>query len=204
MTRRPVDTRLKQRMIGAIVLTALAIIVIPMLLDGSAQDRAKVIARIPEPPAIPLRKLTVTDIDRKMKQMQASSAATLPHLAETRTAPAAPDNATTPADSPAAGGNAAGLNLDQNNLPVSWSLQLASFKNRDNATKLRASLRAAEYRAYIIAASTDDGDVYRVFVGPMLEKAKLAELGKKIESRFNLKGQIVRYRIEDDAGQLGG
>lgn len=246
------DTRLKQRLIGAIVLTALAIIIVPMLLDGTAQDRARIVARIPEPPGIRLTKITVADIDHRMTQMEAASAAKVPHLAEsvpqsqksaasvnaasgqgaapTASANSHPTKTTPDAAAPANGEPAktdtgatkpgtptvvpqqvatsakddAGLALDKNGLPVGWCLQLASFRDHQNALNLRKKLRDAHYRAYVIAARTDQGTVYRVLVGPMLQKAKLAQFGKQIESSFNLKGEIVRYRIEADAGQLGG
>ena len=215
---RYLETRLKQRMIGAIVLTALAVIILPMLLDGSAGDRAKVVARIPEPPAVELKKLTISDIDQKMKQMAQESASRLPQAAEqqvTTTGKTVPQTgssasdktasapseavATTPATTPANE-----FALDKDNLPVSWSLQLGSFQDHQNALKLRADLRQADYRSYIIAAQTDQGSVYRVFVGPILDKSRLEKIGQEIRSKFNLKGQIVRYKIADDAGQLGG
>ncbi|MBD3649333.1 MAG: SPOR domain-containing protein [Pseudomonadales bacterium] len=95
--------------------------------------------------------------------------------------------------------------LDEDQLPVSWTLQVGSFKDQDKAVRLRASLRDSEYRSYITQANdTPEGDTYRVFVGPMLEKQKLREISEQIESKFDLKGLIVRYRIEDDTGQLGG
>ena len=166
------------------MLAALAIIIVPMLLDGSAQDRDRVVARIPEPPGVELRKLTLGDIDRKMKQIETESTAKL-------SAPVVPEKKDD-------------TTLDGNELPVSWSLQLGSFKHHENALKLRDDLRASDFRSYIIAAQTDKGDVYRVFVGPVLEKSRLTQIGQQIESRFDLKGQVVRYRIEDDAGQLGG
>lgn len=224
------ETRLKQRFTGAIVFTALAIIILPMLLDGSEQGRSKVIAHIPDPPAIQLKKLTVGDIESKMKQMKAESAARVPHLAESppeaSTVPAAGVSASpaaTAANAPLAVAAASaapavaaasaspapvqtikGGSLDKNDLPVGWSLQIASFKDQQNALKLRHDLRAASYRPYIIAAQTQQGQVYRVFIGPMVERSRLEALGKRIEASFKLKGQIVRYRIEDDAGQLGG
>ena len=94
--------------------------------------------------------------------------------------------------------------LDANNLPVSWSLQLGSFRKKNNAIKLRRSLREASYRTYILAAETTEGQVFRVFVGPILSINKLKGFSADIESSFEMKGQIVRYRIEDDANQLGG
>lgn len=184
------ENKLKQRVTGAVILTALAIIILPMLLDGSAEDRARVIASIPEPPEIELRSLTVNDVKERMEAMEAQSAARMPEMVEETT------------DFEAAAPEA--LNLDDNDLPVSWSLQLASFKNPENALRLRESLRESEFRTYIIQAKTDDGEVYRVFVGPMLQKSRLAAIGEELETRFDLKGKIVRYRLEDDKGQLGG
>lgn len=182
------DSRLKQRVIGAIVLTALAIIILPMFLDGSEEDRARVVAEIPDPPAIELESVSVEDIDRKMREMEQESAARLPQMVES--------DAATVVD-------ADELTLDANNLPVSWSLQVGAFENRDNALRLRESLRQAEFRSYVIRTQTDEGEVYKVLVGPMLQKSKLAAIAEEIESKFDLKGRIVRYNIEEDPGQVG-
>ncbi len=183
------DSKLKQRVIGAIVLTALAIIILPMLLDGSQEDRARVVASIPEPPAIELESVSLEDIDQKMLELEQESAARLPDMVED--------------DTDYGEGDPEELTLDKNNLPVSWSLQVGAFQNEDNALRLQESLRESEFRTYIIRAPSDEGEVYKVFVGPMLQKSKLAAIGEEIESKFDLKGRIVRYDIEADKGQLG-
>ncbi|MBD3649334.1 MAG: hypothetical protein HUJ31_18215 [Pseudomonadales bacterium] len=64
------DVKLKQRVIGAIVLTALAIIILPMMLDGSSEDRARVIASIPEAPRVEFRQLEVEQVRERMEQME--------------------------------------------------------------------------------------------------------------------------------------
>jgi DedD protein len=191
MTETQIDSRLKQRVVGAIVLTALAIIVLPMLLDGTPEDRARVVANIPEPPRIELKSVSVPGIKARMAEREAASAAAMPKMVQ--------DTETEESVAPEA------FTLDANDLPVSWSLQLASFKNPDNALNLRKSLRDSEFSSYVIQANTEEGDVYyRVFVGPMLQKSRLAKISEQIEEKFDLKGQIVRYRLEDDKGQLGG
>jgi DedD protein len=182
------DARLKQRLIGAFVLTALAIIILPMLLDGSAEDRARVTASIPDAPEIEVKKISVKDIRAQMERMERASAAQLPRdIVDENTYEAGAD-----------------FTLDKNNLPVTWSLQLGSFKSRENAVKLRTRLRDARYQSYVLHAKTSKGETYRVFVGPMIKKSALQELQGKIESSLKLRGQVVRYRVEDDAGQLGG
>ena len=183
------EDQLKQRVIGAVVLTALAVIVLPMLLDGSAEERARVTARIPEPPPIIIERINVEEVEREMAELVAASETELPPL-EPEEEPADP--------APEA------LQLDNNNLPVGWSLQLGSFRNEENALKLRESLRDDLYRAYITRIDTDAGASWRVLVGPMLQREKLERIATDIEASYQLKGRVVRYRIEDDAGQLGG
>ena len=180
---------MKQRAIGAIVLTCLAIIILPMLLDGSPEDRQRVLAEFPEPPMIALKELSVKDIERRMQQDEIESAAKLPKLV---------------VDTKSDKDEAESFKLDINQLPISWSLQLGSFENADNAKALREKLRAANYRTYIIEAETEVGKTLRVLVGPMLDKGVLEETARSIQKTFELEGRIVRYNIQDDKGQIGG
>ncbi len=182
------DAKLKQRLTGAVILTCLAIIVLPLLLDGTEKERASVVSDIPGPPRIELSEISVQDVQRQMEQMEKASEARLPKevVDETDYEPA-PD-----------------FILDKNNLPVNWSLQLGSFQNEENATRLRAQLRDQNYRSYILHAKTSDGEIYRVFVGPSSSKETLADMSAEIEQKLQLKGRIVRYRIEEDKELLGG
>lgn len=182
------DQKLKQRLTGAVILTSLAIIVLPLLLDGTQHEREAFVASIPEPPSIELQDITVQDVQEKMAQMERASAARLPReVVDETDYEEAPD-----------------FILDQNNLPVSWSLQLGSFQSQENATRLREQLRQENYRTYILHARTSEGEIYRVFVGPSNSKETLAEMNEAIAEKLKLRGQIVRYRIEEDKEQLGG
>ena len=72
------EAKLKQRVLGAVVLTALAVIILPMLLDGSAEDRARITATIPEAPKIELKSLTILQVKQTMLKMEQESYAKLP------------------------------------------------------------------------------------------------------------------------------
>ena len=182
------DAKLKQRLTGAIILTSLAIILLPLLLDGTEEDRARIATDIPEPPKIDLEDITVQEVMRKIEQMEKASEARLPkEVVDETDYEAAPDHI-----------------LDRNQLPVNWSLQLGSFEREDNATRLRAQLREQNYRSYILHGNTNEGEIYRVFVGPSSSKETLVEMNQEIEAKLKLKGRIVRYRIEEDREQLGG
>ena len=182
------DAKLKQRLIGAVILTSLAIILLPLLLDGSEENRASISIAIPEPPKIDLRDITVQSIMRKIEQMEQASEARLPkEVVDETNYDAVTDHM-----------------LDKNQLPVNWSLQLGSFRKEDNATRLRARLRGQNYRSYILYANTSDGETYRVFVGPSSSKETLVQMKQKIEAKLKLEGRIVRYRVEEDRELLGG
>lgn len=168
---------------------AIAIIVLPMLLDGSAEHRAQVEATIPEPPVVNISSLSVEQTKQQMDQMVADSTEKLPVME--------PDLV----EDPVAAEN---FSLTESGLPVGWTLRLGSFKQEQNATRLRQSLRDKDYRSYILAGSPSDDGLFRVYVGPMVNKDKLEKTKAEIEAEFKLSGQIVRYRIEDDRYQLGG
>ena len=182
------EARLKQRTVGAVTFAAIAIIVLPMLLDGSSSDRERVVTSIPAAPDIPITEISVADIRDRMNASERASTARLPREIVD--------------DSPSL--DAEPFTLDQNKLPVSWTLQVASFKEQDNAVRLRQQLRDNGNHSYILHADTSGGETYRVFVGPMIDRDALLEIATKIEVDFKLKGQLRRYSVADDLGQLGG
>jgi cell division septation protein DedD len=182
-----VESKLRQRVVGAIVLTSLSIIILPVLLDGSAEDRARVVASIPPAPKIEIKTLRMSDVTKKMQQMERDSAVRLPREVVDETDYSTEDTA-----------------LDKNSLPIAWSWQLGSFENEENAKKLRATLREAKYRSYILKTKTREGDAFKVLIGPMLEKAAVERIGAEIATQMKIEGNAVRYQIEEDGAQLGG
>ena len=177
-----------QRVIGAVILISLVVIFLPMLLDGTGEERQRLVTERPSPPHIDLEAVTVEEITAKMEQMERESEAALPREVVDGT-----DY-----------GEAQDFTLDKNNLPVAWSLQLASFSNKENAVKLRAKLREENFRAYVLVNRRNGEALFQVFVGPMASKASLAEIGSRIKASMNLEGWLVRYEIARDDSQLGG
>ncbi|HJN51281.1 MAG: SPOR domain-containing protein [Pseudomonadales bacterium] len=184
------DVKLKQRLIGAVVLTALAILIVPMFLDGDEQERARVTGKIPPRPDMQVEPFTAQDLLLEMDAMEAASTARLPRKND---GPSDRD----PQDTDQ-------LSLDANGLPLGWTLQVGSFEKEENAIQLRDRLRDGGYRAYRTSVQTDTGVTSRVLVGPMLQRKKLALISSRIEAEFGLHGQIVRYRVEDDKDMVGG
>jgi len=83
--------------------------------------------------------------------------------------------------------------VDANNLPVTWTLQVASFKERANAEKLRDKLRKGGYKAYIKFRHDVEPTMIRVFVGPVLERKSIDDIKATISKQYKLEGVVVRY-----------
>jgi len=75
-----------------------------------------------------------------------------------------------------------------------WVLQMASFKDKNNAIKLRDRIRKRGFVSHIDEQKNSSGSVWRVRVGPELRKSRIVEIQKILENEFSLKGLIVRRR----------
>lgn len=216
------DNVFKQRMVGALVLIALAVIFLPMLftrqdeshpvqVDAPAAPQAPAGQQVqvepvtvPEPQALPQEPVPdESDVAASNQPpsmpIAPSPAAQAPAAAAPQAAKPAPAPKPTPAPAapvttPAAPAvaKAAPSGVDANGLSVSWSVQLASMSNRANADNLQKTLRTQGYNAYI---RTADG-VNRVFVGPLIERAEADRLRDQLDKQQKLKGIVVRFQPE--------
>ncbi|GFM87918.1 cell division protein [Pseudomonas cichorii] len=215
------DKVFKQRMVGALVLIAVAVIFLPMLftrqdevrqvqVEAPSAPQAPVVPQVkvepvpvPEPQILPQEPVPGEEGASVASQLPPSmpiapappvAAAPVPAPKPAKPAPAptpAPAPATPAATAPATAKAAAG-GVDANGLSVSWSVQLASMSNRANADNLQKTLRAQGYNAYI---RTADG-VNRVFVGPLIERAEADRLRDQLDKQQKLKGIVVRFQPE--------
>jgi len=69
---------------------------------------------------------------------------------------------------------------------------------------LRSEIRDLGHGAYVLLNRTNEGQFYQVLVGPSLDQEGLSQAGQDIADKMGLTVQIVRYRVEDDARQIGG
>ncbi|UVM54436.1 SPOR domain-containing protein [Pseudomonas sp. B21-012] len=216
------DKVVKQRMVGALVLVALAVIFLPMLFSREDEMRQVRVeapeapaaptlpqvqvepVQVPEPQVLPEEPLIV---EQATAPVQAPSTPIAPAPAATplpTPAPAAPAVAAKPATpapakveakpaaTVAAATKPAAGKIDANGLPVSWSIQMASLANRASADNLQKTLRSQGYNAYIRSAE----GMNRVYVGPLIERAEAERLRDVINRQQKLKGFVVRFQPE--------
>lgn len=160
--RRP---NLQHRLVGALVLIALAVIVVPLVLDFNAgQLNPSARDNIPEQP----RDFRVEEV---------------PLVAAGDSMPPGDAEIAAPAEAaPAAGG------------PPAWVVQVGSFSSQENARALRDQLRAKGYKAVFIDREVVDGKpVLRVRIGPEVERARSEQVREKVAREMKLGAVVVAY-----------
>lgn len=195
------DRRLKQRMVGALVLLALAAVFLPMLFNRADQPRA-VRVEAPPMPAEPAPLQIETPEPDVPEPALAEAPASAPAVEAAAVAvpePVAPPPAAVPAAPPAVAPPvrsepvaAPASRLDGDGLPLSWSVQLVSLSNAARAQELQQRLRQQGHNAYIRSV---DG-MQRVFVGPLLDKSEAQRLAQEIGRQQRLSPIVVRFQPE--------
>lgn len=215
------DSGLKQRLVGAVVLVALAVIFLPMLLDGSgARDRLNEDIAIPEQPEAPESRLERDDSGSQGGGKVASDTASATLAtddfggdgADTATdagdgTAAEPERATdaeTSADAPAPDSDAANdeettsANVTDSGssgaAPAKgWVVQVGSFQRETNALVLRDRLREDGFDASVEQVAGDSGTLWRVRLGPVAERAEGEALEKRIEDHRGSDALLMEY-----------
>ncbi|MFC0708115.1 SPOR domain-containing protein [Azorhizophilus paspali] len=208
------DKRLKQRIIGALVMLALAVIFLPMLFTREDEVRQVVVEAPPMPEAPPAPKVELEPVavpepvvlpeePQSVPVVAGTPAASVPSTPPAATAPAAPAvsanapakpqaAASAPTPPPAQANATEASRLDANSLPVAWSIQLASLSNTANAQALQKTLRGQGYNAYIRHV---DG-MNRIYVGPVAERSEANRLRDQLKRQHSLSGFVVRFQPE--------
>ena len=213
------DKAYKQRMVGALVLVALAVIFLPMLFSRQDEQRQVVVeapaapqasampqvqmeqVAVPEPQALPQEPVPTDEevAEETAPAAPIAPAAPVPAAPIAIAKPAAPPALAKPIPAPAQPIAAPATKpdttqsrVDANGLSVSWSVQLASLSSRASAESLQKTLRSQGYNAYIRSADGKN----RVFVGPLIERAEADRLRDLLSRQQNLKGFVVRFQPE--------
>ncbi len=200
------DKVYKQRMVGALVLVALAVIFLPMLFNREDEQR-QIQVDVPTAPQVPVMPQVqvepvpvpepqpIPEEPAPPEEVAPVPAAPAPAAVVSKPVAAVKTPAVTPAQTLAqapAKLDTTQKRVDANGLPVSWSVQLVSLSNRASADNLQKTLRNQGYNAYVRSS----GGMNRVFVGPLLERAEADRLRDLLGKQQNLKGFVVRFQPE--------
>ena len=196
------EESLKARLIGAVVLVALAVLLIPELLSGRKPP-----APVAEEAAGPSGTRTFTiELGQAPGQPShgpatsaapvaapstPSSAASQP-VAEPAPAPAEAEAAAPlPRSTPPSGAAAPAAVQRAEPAPTpapgaaggGWAVQVGAFGSNETARKLQRDLGAAGYRAFVSPVNRAGTTLYRVRVGPVGDRAGAEQLVPRLKAR---------------------
>lgn len=208
---------MKKRLVGIAVLLLLAVIVLPLVLDGANEDALLADTRLPPPPAVPEAAALLEAPPAELAAAEggiardhvpaepepvvapvvppvavapaAAAPAAVPAVAAPAARPAAPS---VPAAATAAEPVPAPADPRLAALAEAWDVQVAAVSSPDGAERLRGQLAKAGYKARIVRA----GGLHKVVVGPELRRAAAEKLRDRLAADARVgkpKGMLVRY-----------
>jgi DedD protein len=192
------DRALKERVIGAVVLVIIAVLIVPIFLDGRSGDVENVQESITLPGQTGAgieQKTVVLQRDREQpvpaprKGDKPRNTTPTPQPAKVAEKPKA-DTPSVAKSAPttSSGGTAA---APQSSTGM-WAVQLGSFSDQANAERLAAGLRKEGYAAFLSQLKTDSGKLHRVRVGPQKDRAAAEAIARKLAKKGH-KGQVVPH-----------
>lgn len=183
--------QIKQRIVGAVVLFSLAIIFIPVILDGDGrtplEGEASNIPPKPgfhfEPLHIPAKPMPPLEARPAIIEREDDAPITTGPIA------AIEDEKPQAADSMARMERADKPPVDSDG----WVVQLGSFSSSKNALGLRDKLRGNGYKAFVEQLQSNDGPIYRVRVGPETYRDAAEKKRQQLEKDMGLKGLVMSH-----------
>jgi DedD protein len=211
-----VATALQNRLVGTIILVAIAVIFLPDLLDGKKQSNKDLFVELPQKPTMKLvkspesldtdgvrqaatRKIEIID-EKAVDDILAEPNDTAPTASltsEPANVQVATDSST---DSPETGSLEQETVVEDNQQSLlesaGWVVQLGSFSHQKNVRELLTKLEKGGYRAFSRPVQTSAGELTKVFVGPDLQKEKLEGAISHLKQLTNLQGRVTPFTVQ--------
>lgn len=207
------DKALKERILGAIVLVALVVLVVPVFLDGPPDNGEIISERVPLPGQDDQKSQTVVlerSRDEPMPSQQEPASETPgeePAVTIAKSEPARvperqpepqkpgpePQSESAPMSAPESADSSPVVVPE---VPGSstgmFAVQLGSFSNQQNAERLAAELRKQGFAAFLSQLSTGDGQLHRVRVGPQKDREAAEAMAVRL-ARAGHKGRVLPH-----------
>jgi DedD protein len=167
---------LQQRIIGALVLGALGLIILPIIFDFA--DPLKMDRTSKLPPAPEIKSIDVAKAQRPDNSSKLGETDSLFNVAKSKVSDDSSETF---------------YGLDENGLLRAWVLQAGSFEEKIKATDLMQKLRDSGFKAFVKAAEIDAKTFYRVYVGPKADKRRAIAEKANLDSNFSTDAIVLQY-----------
>ncbi|WP_019570846.1 MULTISPECIES: SPOR domain-containing protein [unclassified Thioalkalivibrio] len=203
----------RYRLVGAVILIALAVIFLPWLFDGAgyqymtdAEDPVPEAPQFAEPDVpLPSERDTRMRDEAPEDEMETPGMDTS-RVAEARRLPsdldaeddeddmAADDSVASPETEAAQGPEPLRREGEPTQEVTSgWAVQVGSYRDGDNAREQERALRDAGLAAFVEDVTVDGETVYRVKVGPRADREAAIRLREDLEEERDLSGIVVTF-----------
>lgn len=181
--------RFQQRLWGVAAVAALAVIVLPLLLDGSgSESQFRRVEQLREQPG-----------ELRSDDRPSPAASTEQDIRIRVGEEDPPDYLPRESEDDASRGPLVGQDMDRSlvGAPVealtAWVVQVGSFNDEDNALVVRDELRAAGYPSFVSASEDGGTGLYRVRIGPMIDEADARRTEQAVGRLLGRDAITVRY-----------
>lgn len=191
---------IKQRFVGFVVLVAIAVIFWPIVFVAPVKTDSFELPMF-EMPSKPSVKVS----ERREPVLNKVDQATLPKVPERKPPIAQPVDVASPSpnmalvdadERPEQQSSAKQrAEFDWQGLPVSWELQVATFSTAQRAEEIAVDLRNKGHKAYVSAVTMDGKKLFRVRIGPKMQKQRLLDLQPDIDAYYGVESSIVRFGV---------
>ena len=198
------DQNIKNRLVGISVVFALAVIFLPMILDGSGARKDKLEVVIPPQPLVS----TNSEFESKIIELSEKIEA-LPELeprfVDENSTDNSIDRTTTtdiqqPVEPTAQPKSETEVQAKVDVEPVvktggeSWVLQVGSFRDRNKALVQRDKIRKSNIAAVFIEQfDIENKSSFRVRLGPFINRDQTKVAQNKIKAKHDIDGIIMKY-----------
>ena len=190
----------KQRLVGFIVLGALAIIFWPIVFVSPEPDQELMLPvfEMPERPNLVMSERREPILDRVDKsRLPVIERGQTPEETTIDTVSTDLSGELVAADNEPNGqiSSRQRAEFDEQGLPVSWELQVATFGAERRAEEIAEQLRKKGHKAYVSPVTIDTRRLYRVRIGPNLQRQRLIDVQPDIDAYFGVESKIIKFEV---------
>ena len=190
----------KQRLVGFVVLGALAIVFWPIVFVSPEPDKELMLPvfEMPERPSLVMserREPVLERVDRS--RLPLIERAEIPDEITVDAIVTDPQVELIAADNEPNGqvSSLQRADFDEQGLPVSWELQLATFSAPQRAEEIAEQLRKKGHKAYVSPVTIGGRQLYRVRIGPNLQRQRLIDIQADIDAYFGVESKIIKFEV---------
>ena len=196
-------TALQNRLVGTVILVAVAVIFLPDMLDGRKTSNQDVFVNVPPAPnqkPIVNPEPFPTDRVASATQRPVEIVNDIAVDDESQDQPEAADEQVVTAEASSASNDDLARQTvveapDEASSGSGWVIQLGSFSHQKNVKQLLDKLENAGYRAFSKPIITSSGPLTKVFVGPNLDKSALETALPHLQELTGLKGKVTTFSV---------